>query len=461
MKWKTFRIPLLSLLIVSLLVLNTALTTVAQSVTPTPIAGNSTCSELVPGTIEYKIDPPSGGTFTDGVLTVTITNYTGTSFDFTSNIGIDAVFVKAASGGNLYVYNPETFGDTNLQSVTGPQGQLQDISHISFCYDDPPTNTPTDTPTDTPTNTATDTPTNTATDTPTNTATATDTPTNTATATDTATATNTPTDTPTNTATDTPTNTATDTPTNTATDTPTNTATDTPTNTATDTPTNTATDTPTNTATDTPTNTATDTPTNTATDTPTNTATDTPTNTATDTPTNTATDTPTNTATNTATSTATNTATRTPTPTRTPTNTPTRTPTPTSTPTNTPVPDFEGCTPGYWKQPHHFRSWVGLSPSQTLESAFDVPNSYGLDNNTLLQALSFKGGSGVTPAARILLRAATASLLNSMNPNVDFTLTTAQVISQVNAALATGNRSTMLSLASRLDNYNNEGCPLN
>jgi hypothetical protein len=439
MRWKVFKIPLFSFVLVCLLLLNTALTSIAQSVVPTPIAGNASCAELVPGTIEYKVEPPAGGFFTDGVFSVTITNFTGTSFDFISNIGVDAVFVKAANGGNLYVYDPETFGDSNLQSVLGPNGQVQDISHISFCYDDPPTNTPTDTPTDTPTSTATDTatatPTDTATATPTDTATATPTDTATATPTDTATAT------PTDTATATPTDTATATPTDTATATPTDTATATPTDTATATPTDTATATPTDTATNTPTNTATATPTDTAT----NTATATPTDTATNTPTNTATATPTDTATNTATSTPTSTATN----------------TATSTPTNTPTPILEGCTPGYWKQAHHFVSWVGLSPSQTLESAFDVPNSYGLDNNTLLQALSFKGGSGTTAAARNLLRAATASLLNSMNPNVEFALTTAEVLQQVNAALASGNRSTMLSLMSRLDGYNNAGCPLN
>ncbi len=86
---------------------------------------------------------------------------------------------------------------------------------------DPPTATPTftNTPTSTPTNTPTSTPTNTPTSTPTNTPTSTPT--------------NTPTSTPTNTPTSTPTNTPTSTPTNTPTSTPTNTPTSTPTNTPT------------------------------------------------------------------------------------------------------------------------------------------------------------------------------------------------------------------------------------
>jgi hypothetical protein len=121
----------------------------------------------------------------------------------------------------------------------------------------------------------------------------------------------------------------------------------------------------------------------------------------------------------------------------------------------------EGCTPGYWKQSQHFDSWVGYTQNQTLESVFDVPNALGLDNATLLQALNFGGGSGTTGGARILFRAAVAALLNSAQPNVDYPLTTAQVIARVNAALASNNRNTMLTLAARLDAFNNLGCPLN
>jgi hypothetical protein len=119
----------------------------------------------------------------------------------------------------------------------------------------------------------------------------------------------------------------------------------------------------------------------------------------------------------------------------------------------------EGCTPGYWKQPQHFDSWVGYTQGQTLESVFDVPDSYGMDNNTLLEALSFKGGSGTVGAAEILLRASVAALLNSSS--VNYPLATADLINQVNAALASGNRGTMLNLATQLDLYNNLGCPLN
>jgi hypothetical protein len=54
-----------------------------------------------------------------------------------------------------------------------------------------------------------------------------------------------------------------------------------------------------------------------------------------------------------------------------------------------------------------------------------------------------------------------AALLNAAHPDIDYPLTTAQVIADVNAALASGNRKTMLTLAKSLDALNNEFCVLN
>ena len=91
---------------------------------------------------------------------------------------------------------------------------------------------------------------------------------------------------------------------------------------------------------------------------------------------------------------------------------------------------------------------------------FDIPDEFGIDDTSLSEALRFRGGSGELGAARILLRAAVASLLNASNPDVDFQYTEAEIIAQVNNALS-GTRSDMLTLAEELDNANNEGCPLN
>lgn len=115
-------------------------------------------------------------------------------------------------------------------------------------------------------------------------------------------------------------------------------------------------------------------------------------------------------------------------------------------------------------------------------------------DQTLMQALSFKGGSGLIGAKEVLLRAGVAALLNASfhetfdyppvhpkavavfdpvlgrnvlmscdpadpvacpSPMVYYPYTSQGVIDAVNAALATGNRTTILALAYELDGYNN------
>jgi hypothetical protein len=84
-----------------------------------------------------------------------------------------------------------------------------------------------------------------------------------------------------------------------------------------------------------------------------------------------------------------------------------------------------------------------------------------LADDTLLQALSYKGGRGLSGAAQILLRAAAASLQNACGDNVDFPVTVDDVIEGVNEALGSLDRGEILSLASALDFANNLGCPIN
>jgi hypothetical protein len=107
-------------------------------VEPVFVADNPTCSDLVPGTFELKVEPVSDGTFSDGTLTVTVdvrdTN-DGQVFDWTSNIGVDAVFAKGGPNGNLYLYDPEATSDTGLHAPANDSGQWAGLSHISFCYD--------------------------------------------------------------------------------------------------------------------------------------------------------------------------------------------------------------------------------------------------------------------------------------------------------------------------------------
>lgn len=110
----------------------------ASHVSPQFVDGNRSCASFNSNWIELKVEPPSGGTFGDGTLTVTITNFSGanSTFDWSSNIGVDAVFVKGGPGGNLYSYDPEETSDTSLTTPTNPNnGRPFGISHISFCYD--------------------------------------------------------------------------------------------------------------------------------------------------------------------------------------------------------------------------------------------------------------------------------------------------------------------------------------
>jgi hypothetical protein len=129
------------------------------------------------------------------------------------------------------------------------------------------------------------------------------------------------------------------------------------------------------------------------------------------------------------------------------------------TPPPPPPPGGEGCTPGYWK--NHLDSWAptGYAPGQALSTVFAPTGTLG--SSTLLAALKFGGGSSITAKKQILLRAAVASLLNASHPGVEFDQTAAAVIASVNAALASNNAGTILGLATKLDDSNNAGCPLN
>jgi len=129
-----------------------------------------------------------------------------------------------------------------------------------------------------------------------------------------------------------------------------------------------------------------------------------------------------------------------------------------------------GCTPGFWKQEQHFEFWTGHSPGDPVGSVFDVPDDWDDLNgdgepDTLLDALKYKGGPGPEGAARILLRAAVATLLNSAYDDANsagwgWGWWTINLTTQVNDNLASGNRGGMLQLAQGLDGLNNMGCPL-
>jgi hypothetical protein len=113
----------------------------------------------------------------------------------------------------------------------------------------------------------------------------------------------------------------------------------------------------------------------------------------------------------------------------------------------------EGCTPGYWRQEHHFDSWVatGFDPDQTVLSAFGAVDP-SVDDLALKDAVRLRGGG-----LNALMRHAVAALLNSAHPEVSYAMSSADVIAAVQAAVSSGE------IEATKDDFeaeNEEGCPL-
>ncbi len=126
----------------------------------------------------------------------------------------------------------------------------------------------------------------------------------------------------------------------------------------------------------------------------------------------------------------------------------------------------EGCTLGYWKQSQHFDSWVGYSPTTTIDSVFTLPAyASSLSGDTFLEALNYSGGSTILDKAKLLLKQAVAAFLNAANPDVGYPerrfSDPGNILANVNAALASANATTILNLQGHYDSLNNLGCPLN
>jgi uncharacterized repeat protein (TIGR01451 family) len=108
---------------------------------PRLLTGNQNCAALPGDLQELRINNPTDGTFTNGTLTVTIdvrNTDLGPVFDWTSNIGVDAVVVKGGPDANAFEYDPpnEQTSDKGLHAPVNPQNdKFFGLSHISFCYD--------------------------------------------------------------------------------------------------------------------------------------------------------------------------------------------------------------------------------------------------------------------------------------------------------------------------------------
>jgi hypothetical protein len=123
-------------------------------------------------------------------------------------------------------------------------------------------------------------------------------------------------------------------------------------------------------------------------------------------------------------------------------------PPPSSPPPTTPPPGGEGCTPGFWKNTDVFPA--PYSPSTTLGSVF---TGLSADDASLTFAEALALGGGGLDA---LLRQAVAALLNAASADVDYPLSTTEVITLTNAAIASGDYETTKDL---FDEFNNLTAP--
>jgi hypothetical protein len=109
----------------------------SASVEPTELPGNPTCRDLgYP--FELKVDPPASGTYNlpDNSGSVTVTLTSSSTFDWSSTFGIDAVIAKGGPKANVYFYDPESTGYTNLSTPINQQNNKPyGLSHITFCFD--------------------------------------------------------------------------------------------------------------------------------------------------------------------------------------------------------------------------------------------------------------------------------------------------------------------------------------
>lgn len=110
----------------------------------------------------------------------------------------------------------------------------------------------------------------------------------------------------------------------------------------------------------------------------------------------------------------------------------------------------EGCTPGYWKQEHHFDSWpAGILPTDLFSAYFED----AFPGKTLLEVLSAGGGQLIA-----LGRHTVAALLNAASTGVDYDLSIQQVKDEFNAVFPSSSYNTQ---AGRFEGFNQAGCPLN
>ncbi|GIG29023.1 hypothetical protein [Cellulomonas marina] len=115
----------------------------ATGATVTVVQGNSTCRALLGDADAYEIKVEPTAAISDaasfGPVTITGVNSAKTLLGFTSTVPLAAVFVKGGPvGGALYDYRPDGRSSDAGLGVTGYGDGRYQISHVSFCWGEPP-----------------------------------------------------------------------------------------------------------------------------------------------------------------------------------------------------------------------------------------------------------------------------------------------------------------------------------
>jgi hypothetical protein len=112
----------------------------------------------------------------------------------------------------------------------------------------------------------------------------------------------------------------------------------------------------------------------------------------------------------------------------------------------------QGCTPGFWKQSQHFDSWTVYTQTDLFDTVFGVS---AFPNLTLLGTLQLRGGG-----INALGRHAVAGLLNAVSPDVNYPITSTEVIAATQAAINSGDATLIEQTKNTLESYNQLGCPI-
>src|SRR5215204_509927 len=91
-----------------------------DNIQPEFVAGYPSCSSLGLGDFELKVEPVADGTHSDGTLTVNVDvrdTTAGPVFNWTSDLGVDAVIVKGGAKRRLVRVRPSAGGHGRHRSA--------------------------------------------------------------------------------------------------------------------------------------------------------------------------------------------------------------------------------------------------------------------------------------------------------------------------------------------------------